>query len=150
MYKLSIKSNLKAPKELNFQDDLLYIANNIIIREIQTKMVQQQSIDAINYPPLAESTLRAKQRKGLSPNILEATGQLGKSFFAKKLGKSKVLIGIRFIRADIARYLQIEGIRSKKYGKRFFNFFGINTFAEKLAINYMVNKIKKRVRFPNA
>ena len=78
-----------------------------------------------------------------SYKTLIETGELLRSFLFKKRGKDTVIIYLNSKRADIGKYLQIDGVGKKK---KHFNFFGINSDMEAKAIQYMKNKIKEGLR----
>lgn len=140
---VSIKKNLKLPKALLVQDDLVTIAEKIFIPILKNNIDKEVDLQEKKYPPLSPITLAIKKRAGLSPMILQATGQLRTSFGAKKRGKNTVLVSIASNRKEIGHILQEVGVRSKRYGVRFFNFFGISTRMENEAIKFMKAKIEK-------
>lgn len=144
MISMTVKGKLVLPK-IRFTKELEDIAQKIIIPEIHSHMVNEESLTGEKYRALAKSTLTQKARKGQSSKILEATGKLKKSIFHKPLGKYKVMISIKPIRKEIGQYLQIDGIRTKT-GKRYFEFFGINDKAEKRAIDYMELQLRKQIK----
>ena len=141
MFNVQIKNTIKVPKAFVFVEDLEEVANRFIIPDILGRIVMQQDLRGTKYPPLAESTLKAKARKGLSLQVLTATGILRNSIFAKREGKTRVVIKIKPIRAQVGKILQVEGVRTKR-GKRFFNFFGISTIAERKSLEFLRRKIK--------
>ena len=144
MLSINFKDNLKVP-DLNFNNELDFIARRIIIPDIQKNMVAETDIEGNIYAPLAESTIKIKKRKGYSGKILEATGQLKKSF-VYGVRKNVALITLMVIRKTIGKYLQVDGVKSKVFGKRKFNFFGISKQAEKLALDHMELNIRRRVK----
>lgn len=144
-FHLQIKNNITIPKGISFKDELKHIADRFIIPEIHKRMDSEESLDGQKYPPLADSTLEMKAKKGQPSKVLLATGQLRKSIYSRSLSKSKVLITVHPIRKEVGEILQFEGVRSKAFGKRRFNFFGINTDAEKRSIDYMQKKLTEKL-----
>ena len=141
MINAQIKNTIKFPKAFLFVEDLHDVATKFIVPDIQGRMVMEQDLRGVRYPPLAPSTLKRKARLGLSMQILAATGKLRTSIFSQIQGKTKVIISIKPERFDIGEHLQINGVNTKR-GKRFFNFFGISSIAEKKSIEYLKRKIQ--------
>jgi hypothetical protein len=144
MISATIKNSINFPKLL-LQDDLKYIADKIIIKDIKKYMDDERSLLGQNYNKLAESTIKVKKRFGLSTKILRATGKLRNSFIYSKIGSGSIKITLNQERKDIGNILQNEGVRTKS-GKRYFEFFGINAAMENKAILYMKEKIKRLIR----
>lgn len=140
---ISVKKNLRLPKALLVQEDLVTIADNIIIPIIRNNIDKEVDLQEKKYKALSPITLAIKKAKGLSPMILQATGTLRLSFRARKQGQNRVLVSIDPSRDKVAKALQVDGIKSKKYGLRFFNFFGISTRMEKEAMKFMKEKLQK-------
>ncbi len=140
MLSASYKTTLNFPK-INFQDDLRFIAEHIIIKGIQQNIEAGVSLNETPLPALETSTLIRKAKAGLSTKTLVATGTLRVSFFKRDKGKNAVVISIIPVRNKIAGYLQIEGIKTK-LGRKYFNFFGISTTMERAAVVYMREKLK--------
>jgi len=153
--KVKVKMNLNFP-DLILQDELLHIANKVIINDIGGKMGTGVNISGQGYGPLDPKTIKQKQKKGFRTNPLIASGQLRRSFRAVKSGENAVKIspeGMRYSTGsgspignnELGDILQNKGVRTK-YGKRFFEFFGISKEAEIEAMDYMNKTIKKRIR----
>jgi hypothetical protein len=136
--KADVKTNFNMPK-LDFSDDLLLIADRIIVPNMQQGIHNGQQIDTSPFPPLEHSTL--KYKKG--PKTLIETGTLLGSFVTKKQGKGSVLITLNASRKDIGKYLQIDGVGKKR---KKFNFFGISNYAEDQAMKYMRKRVKDAIR----
>ncbi len=133
-----IRNNIKFPK-LTFQNDLVYVAERIIIPIMVDNINKSKALDGTALPDLSEKTIK---RKGHAKPLID-TRKLIQSFIFKKKGKHGVLITIKKERKNIGEYLQIDGVGKKK--KRF-NFFGISTAMERAAMRYMEKRIKKAVR----
>lgn len=132
----------------NFQEDLLKIAERIFIPIIQGNIQARRAIDGSSLPPLEPNTVKIKARKStfMHPDQpLINTGKLFRGFFARKAGKSKVVMTITPDRKLIGKYLQIDGIRSK-VGTKYFNFFGISTLMEEEAVLYMEERIAEEIK----
>lgn len=137
-----IRSDIKFPK-FNFQPDVEYIAEKIVVPGIKGSITRQKTIDGGSFPTLSPKTVK---KKGHSRPLVD-TGLLLRGIVTKPFGglfKTGVLITINKNRKDIAKYLQISGIRTKS-GKKYFNFFGINTRMESLAKAYMRKRIKQEI-----
>lgn len=145
MINVQIKNNIKFPS-LMLQDDLKKIADKLLIPALKYNIDKEQDLTENRYPPLAQSTIKQKKRYGLSPMILQATGRLRNSFYSQSSGKSKVIIGLSSNRRSVGNILQNVGVRSKALGTRFFNFFGISTRMEKLAMDYMRKRINEEIQ----
>ena len=141
MINVSVKNNINFPK-INFQSDLVKIANEVIIPSLAANIDQQQSITGGSLPSLEESTIKYKQKKNLSDKILIATGKLRRSFMQRKQGANKVVIYMNSDRAEIGKFLQVDGVGKKK---KHFNFFGISKEMEVNSMKLMVNIIKDRI-----
>ena len=144
MIKVDIKNNIVFP-ELKLQDDLVAIADKIFIKALKRGIDQETDINGTRYPPLADSTVRSKMRKGLDSGILSATGQLRNSFYSAKAGKDTVVITLTPNRLGVGDVLQNQGVRTKK-GKRFFEFFGISAKMESDAMAYIKNRISEALK----
>jgi len=144
MIRINVSGDVKFP-DMDFTKDLQYIAEKIIIPEIAGHIQNGTDIQGNKYPSLAESTIKAKGHP--NPLIGKDRRLFSETMYQQtRKAKNEVLIRIKAVRADIGRYLQIEGIRSKKIPpKRFFNFFGVNQIMEKKAVNYMKRIINERV-----
>lgn len=144
MLSATFKSNLNFPK-INFQEDLRFIAEHIIIKGIQRNIESGVSLNETPLPALEPATLKRKARLGQSLKTLVATGTLRTSFFKMDKGKNAVVISIRPVRYNIGGYLQIEGIKTR-LGRKYFNFFGISTTMENAAVTYMRAKLQKLLK----
>jgi len=168
MMKIETNLKFKAPN-LNFQNDLLFIAERIVIPQLQKNIQNGIQVDATPFPALEPATIRRKAGavsdrlftkkgnirnsaiktvgagglKAFSVKTLIETGALLSSFFARKSGKSLVIVSISPARKEIGRFLQIEGVGSKN---KKFNFFGVSTFMEQDAIRYMKERISAAIR----
>ena len=140
MIKAGYKSNFNFPKII-IRDDLKYIAEKIVVPVMQKNIDAERALDGSPQTPIEDKTVTAKIRKGYSPKILTETGTLRTAFVISEVSDSKIKISLNSKRKDIGRFLQLEGIRSKK-GRKFFNFFGISTIMEKNAVAYMKKRIK--------
>jgi hypothetical protein len=143
MYKIEIKGNLKFP-DMDMTKTLEHIAEKIIIPEIAGHIIRGTDLDDIPYQPLAESTVK---RKGHDRPLIGEERRLfsASNYYIKSSGKNRIVIYIKAIRRDIAKYLQVEGVRSKEYGKRFFNFFGVNKMMALKADNVMQKAIQDKI-----
>lgn len=144
MLSVTVKNKISFP-EINFQDDLRYIASRVFIPRLQQYIDAQISVNESPLPPIEPKTIAAKLRKGLSPKILTATGKLRSSLYSFDRGKRTVVISIAGDRKEIGGYLQIEGIKTR-LGRKYFNFFGISSRMEKDAMSYMRAKIQKALK----
>lgn len=145
MLKLKIRRNIKFPK-FDFTEDLEQIAERIVIPTIAGNIQNKVDITGIAYPPLDEKTIKIKSAYSANPSHpLIAAGKLHKSFKYKRKGKNRVLIYVNAGRKKIAEYLQLDGIKSKKYKKRFFNFFGVSKDMEENAVEFMRKKIREKI-----
>ena len=142
MIKATVITKIKLPKEFNMTPTLRRTAERIIIPEIVGHIAKGKDIDGNTYEPLDPKTIKAK---GDDRHLID-TGELFHSFSSSTRGKNKVIVRINNIRKQIAKYLQIEGVRSKKYGRRRFNFFGINEKMEEKASNFMSKEVEKRLK----
>lgn len=143
MYKMEVRGSIKFP-ELNLERELQHIAERIVVPEISGNIAQGTDINGVPYPPLAESTIKMK---GHSKPLIGKDRRLFSAGTYKIDRKSKaIVITIKEIRNRVARHLQIDGVRSKKYGLRFFNFFGINKIMEAKAMKFMQTRIKDLTR----
>lgn len=138
---MTINSSLKFPK-INFQEDLRFVAKRIIVATMQQNIENQISLNETPLPLLEPATIKSKAKKGLDTRILIATGKLRSDFLVSNNGASGIKITIHPERKEIAKYLQIEGIRTKS-SRKFFNFFGISTRMEEDAVSYMKSRIKE-------
>lgn len=159
---------IKFPK-LKMIKDLEEVAKKIIVPDIVGQIDKGESIDRVEYPPLATSTIarkegiqkttiksgksagRVRKYKGtpaISQKALIHTGKLRKGIKINSNKKDTVKIFITSAdkRNKVAKHLQVNGVKSKKFGKRYFNFFGISSVAEKLAVDHVEKKIRKLVR----
>ena len=161
MIKVTVKNNIKFPKIL-LQDDLEYIASDIIIPDMMNRISQHKAIDGGALPDNEPGTIR---RKGHG-NQLRESDELRQSFEWDRVDKDKVIISIAPGRSQIGYYLQEEGIKvgsSKESatswdnayitrkivnisGRKHYRFFGISVFAYRNAMKYMKEKIEERTR----
>jgi hypothetical protein len=141
MMKMEIRGKFKFPN-MDFSKELQLVAQRIIIPEIAGHIHEGTDINDIPYPPLADSTIKAKGHD--RPLIGKDRELIRSPYYVVNKGKNTFVIGINSVRKKVAEYLQIEGVKSKKYGKRFFNFFGINDVMLLKAKNIVNDAIKKR------
>lgn len=135
-----ITGRIKIPN-LDLSDELLEIANKDVIARMAKNIQQGIDLQERKFDKLDPKTIKAK---GHGRPLIN-TGKLHSSFVAAKRGKNKVLIRINVVRRKIAKFLQIDGIRTIS-GERKFNFFGVNTRMEVEATKRMEKNIIKRVR----
>lgn len=140
MIHATVKSNIKFPK-FNFQNDLMNIAKKIFIPLMQSNIDSNRSITGGKFPNLEPATIRAKG----SRKPLINTGTLRSSFRYKRKGKLAVMINLKATRSTIGKYLQIDGIRSKR-GMKHFNFFGVTEGMRDDALSYMRSRIRKAIK----
>lgn len=143
MIELTVKNKVSFP-ELKLQDDLVHIATKIVMPFLKRQIVVGQDLQEKTYPPLAQSTLKIKAEKRQPPYPLQAEGKLREGFIFRKLGKSSVMITINSLRKEIGNILQNKGVKTKS-GKRYFNFFGLNSRMEDEAMIYMRTRIKEEI-----
>lgn len=166
MIKADIKYNIKFPKEFVTQDDMVHIAEKIFIPLMRNGINTGVGVDGARFPE-PENKRRSQQKIlkrtftksgnirsgainkiggsgliGFSKKILIDTGKLFSSFRSKRRGKSVVNVELSGDRVDIGKYLQIDGIRTKR-GIKYYKFFGISDGMEKDAMEYAKGKIKK-------
>ena len=123
--------------EITLQSTLEEIAKFIIIPDIIRGIDGSMAIDGGALPANDPQTIK---RKGSSRPLIE-TGELRRSFFYKKSGKSKVIITIESGRKDIGGYLQ-KGIKTKS-GFKQYRFFGISLDAYDKSMSYVRDKLKE-------
>lgn len=140
MLKVKIKGKIKFPR-LTFQDDLLHIAERIVVPMMVRGIDSKISIEGGALPENEPATIK---RKGHSRQLVDE-GILRSAFIFKKKGKYAVLITLKKNRKLIGKYLQIDGIKTKR-GFKYYKFFGISREMEKLAMGYMRKTIKKKVK----
>ena len=139
MINVEIKSNIKFP-EFTFIDDLVYIAERIFIPYIEDNIDKGVALDGGGFPPNSEKTIK---RKGHARVLIGLERKLRRAFMFKK-GKDYVSIKITPDRKDVAYILQEEGIRTN-HGRQYYNFFGINSKMEGIAVNYMKKRIGEQI-----
>ena len=146
-----IKGTIKGkfdPPNVDLTPQLSLIAERVVIPEIAAKIQAGENIKGKEYPPLDPKTVAQKRRVRTAQHPeqqLIETGELFRSFKYRKSGKS-VIVYISMIRRQIAEYLQVEGVRSKKYGRRRFNFFGTNDSMAEKAYKIMGRELEKRLK----
>jgi len=126
------------PTEFITQEDLLEMAERIVIPDIQKGIHSGIAIDEGSLPMNDPKTIK---RKGDNRPLID-TGTLLGAFIARNKGKGSVMVTIGPERLDIAGYLQIDGIKTNQ-GLKFYKFFGISKDAENLMIASARNKIDK-------
>lgn len=144
-----IKTEIIFPErlpDLDLKDTLEKIAEKIFVPTLKENMDAEQDLTGAKYGPLAPSTLAAKRRRGLSPLILHAENRLRNAFTVKVVSKDTVVISIAPDRKEIGNILQNKGVKSKTYGLRVFNFFGVNSIMEAKAIKLMRDAIAKAIK----
>lgn len=132
-----IRGKIKFPK-IDMTDELEHVAEKIVIPRIAKGIQEGKSINGKTYRSLAPSTIK---QKGHARPLIE-TGKLHKSPKFRVVGKNRVAVFVSGERKEIAKYLQVEGIKTKR-GKRYFNFFGVTPAAEKKSVKHLANKIKE-------
>jgi len=143
MYKMEIKGAFKFP-ELNFNRELEYIAERIVVPEIAGHIAEGTDINGNSYPPLSPITVKLKGHD--KPLIGKERKLFSASTYKINRREKSIVITIKESRNAVAKYLQVEGVRSKKYGRRYFNFFGINEVMQTKAMKFMQDKIKDLTR----
>lgn len=133
MIKASASMNINFPKIIH-KEDLKNIANQIFIPTMQRNIHNQVALNEEPLRPNDPKYTERKKRKGLSPKILIATGELLGSFIVRDRGASAVLITLKGGRKKIGEFLQFY------HGK---NFFGISSVMESNAVAYMKKRIKE-------
>lgn len=169
MIKIAVNNNIHLPEEFFKRDDLIYIANRIIIPLLTKGIDDQRTITGGAFPPLEESTIARKTGQtialkkktmktmmkqgkdygtigrtlqGISSKTLIDTGKLRKSFDWWLKGNNGIVISIMMDRLEIGKFLQIDGVGRKK---KKFHFFGISDGMQVNAISYLKKQIKKAV-----
>jgi hypothetical protein len=147
MIKAEFKFNMNLPK-LDFSDQLLDIAERIFVKNIQSNMDNEVDIAGMFYPSLAESTIKSKMRKGLSPLILHATNKLRNSFPVRKIAQNKVIITSKRMVGgkNLGDILQNKGVISKVHGVRKFHFFDVNKKMSRLGSEYMAKALVRVIK----
>lgn len=154
MITAKVKMNLDFPI-INAIEPLEQIAKKVIIPDIVGRMNTGKDVSGGTYQGLARSTMDMKQKRGQQSKPLHATGQLRSSFKSKREGGTSVRItpdGMRksyfkekaISNAELGDILQNQGVRTK-FGKRFFEFFGISKESEIEAMRYMNQYIKRAI-----
>jgi hypothetical protein len=149
---VKVKVNLNLPDfgKMDLSAELLEVANKDIIPDLVTRIEKGVDINDRNYAPLAESTIKRKQKLGHNSKTLIATGKLRSSFEATRVSGKSVMIRPAKMRSDgilnaeLGDILQNRGVRTKN-GKRFFEFFGISKVAEERAVSRVEMKIRKEL-----
>lgn len=136
-----IMDKLKLPK-VNFQRELNEIAEKIVIPDMQAGIHSNKDIDGNPFPPNEPKTVK---RKGHNRVLIGEERKLVKSFLSEEAGKYRVRVRLDSERADVGRYLQLDGIRSNTGGLKTYPFFGIRKSTEKEAVSYMEEPIKKAI-----
>jgi hypothetical protein len=149
---IRFKGKIKFP-DIDLTDELKDVADKIIIPDIAGHIQERKDITGKSYKSLAASTVRQKARSGTrkaSPThqLIGKEGKLfsASTYFPKKKSKHSYSIQISSERADIAKYLQVDGVKSKAYGRRKFKFFGVSRRAEKKSIKFMQEAIRKWIK----
>ena len=148
--------NFKVKVDLDFpivsiQNWLMEFAEKIVIPDIHSRMESSKDVNNNTYEPLAESTKRQRQKKAYGFQPLLATNELKLSIKARKHSVSSIKVvprgthsgGIKNDR--LAEILQIEGVKSKRFGRRKFNFFAISGEVERDSIKFMEKQINKAI-----
>ena len=154
-FQAKVKVDLNFPI-IKLQKELVKVAQKVIIPDIEGRMNSSIDISGNSYQALSKKTISSKQKKGLRTETLMATGQLRSSFKFKPVGKDAVRItpsgtrkshnGERIItNKELSDILQNKGVRTK-FGKRFFEFFGISDKAEAKSVKLLDLAIRKAVR----
>jgi hypothetical protein len=144
-----IKTEIIFPErlpDLDMQDTLVDIAEKIFVPTMKENMDGERDLTEQAYPPLADSTLAQKRMKGLSPLVLHAENRLRNAFTITQQGKNTVVISLTPDRKEIGNILQNKGVKSKTFGLRFFNFFGVNSRMEDKAVKLMKKAIDKAIK----
>jgi len=142
MIKVEIKNNISFPSFILEQNDLLNIANKIVIPLLQDGIDRGVGVDGSMFPINEPATVMRKAKKGLGRKVLIETGKLYSSFYSKIKGKNSVIVSLNSSRKEIGGYLQNDGIRTKS-GKKYYKFFGITDGMREDAMNVMRNKVKE-------
>ena len=140
---VTVKNNVNFP-QFTFLDDLVYIAERIVIPSLQQNINDGLSIDGEPLPIVEPATAKRKEKLNQGSKTLIASRELINSFYSAPKGPTSVIISLAPDRKDIGGYLQITGIKTKK-GPKFFNFFGINVDMENNALAYMKSRIQKAI-----
>lgn len=145
-----VRARLNFP-DLDLTSQINKVANQVIIPDIQIRINRSVDINGKSYPELAESTKKARNKRGQGFLPLKATGQLRASVRAKTItnGVKIILFGGRrdnITNKGLATILQQRGVRSKAHGKRKFKFFGISKEAEKESMSMVSSQIRKAIR----
>jgi len=141
MIKTEIRGKLDFPKEFITQNDLVEIADKIIIPDIQKGIHARVAIDGGRLPKNEPATIA---RKGDDRPLIE-TGTLLGSLLAQEKGKYRVMVTLGPERKEIGKYLQVDGIKTK-HGLKFYKFFGISKDAEIKIINFALDLIRKATK----
>jgi len=141
MIQVKVVNKINFP-DITLQENLEYIAKNIIIPDIIRGIDDSMAITGMALPPLEPATIK---RKWSNKPLIE-TGKLRSSFYFKPLGKNKVLISIAGDRKEIGGYLQVDGVGKKK---KHFNFFGISVYASETAIEFIKKQLIGRLKGGN-
>lgn len=147
MIKVKVKYNLKFP-ELALQEDLLKIAEKVILPDIGGRMDDGVDLRGAGHPSTSDKWRERKLKIGLRADTpLIASGQLRKSMVFKPVGQNKVAIYPTGSRKPYPRSAstsvdnnQLADILQNRY-----NFFGISESAERAAMDYMVKSINKKI-----
>ncbi|NCC41933.1 MAG: hypothetical protein EOM21_21495 [Gammaproteobacteria bacterium] len=151
MIKATVKGKLSFPDfGVDLSNQLMTIATKEIIPDIEKRIDKGIDVNDRRYKILAQSTVKAKMKKGQWAHPLIATGQLRSSIEAKKYGKSVIIEPQRTRRdgltnSQLGDILQNQGVRTKN-GKRYFEFFGISKQAEERSIQSMKKFIDRTIK----
>lgn len=162
--KASVRMTVKLP-DLDFTRTFEEISRDVIIPDMRLGINRGIGIDGAQFPPLEQSTLDRKsgarkkarrgggslQKAGLAGSrggsqTLVDKGVLRESFEYERVGVNHVRIFIGAIRAEVGKFLQIDGVGKKK--KRF-KFFGISQRSEFQAVAKMRARLAEILRKSN-
>jgi hypothetical protein len=163
MIQVSAKMRIKLP-DLDFTQTFQEIARDIICPDMRGGINRGIGIDNAPFPALEPATVASKagarkraQKAGTLTQAGLAGGRKGtqtlvdqgilrESFEYETVSKNHIRIFVGALRANVAKYLQIDGVGNKK---KKFNFFGISQRAELQAIAKMKGKLREALARSN-
>ena len=164
MIKAKVTMTVKLP-DLDFTRTFEEAARDVIIPDMRLGINRGIGVDGQQFPPLEPSTIarktgaRKKARRG--GGTLKAAGLAGgrggsqtlvdqgvlrEAFEYERVGVNHVRIFIGALRAEIGKFLQVDGVGRKR---KKFNFFGISQRAEFQVIAKMRARLGEILRKSN-
>lgn len=139
------KATLRAPN-LDLSNELKYIADRIIIRDIQNNIMQGKQVDGSSYPQRSEAYTKWKRKKVGHSIPMVLWDKLRNALASRRVGMRQQQIYVRAVKSNnkgdnttrdkVGQYLQQVGNV----------WFGISNYAEQKSIAYLATRIKSILR----